>query len=462
MKIKIRNEKILDILDIVRNIFAPHEIYIVGGFVRDMVLGRESYDIDFSTPLLPDEIEKILKNAEEVESVYDVGKKFGTIGCIVNDTQLEFTTYRKDCYDGETRKPIVEFANELKDDLVRRDFTVNALALDLYDMKIVDYFDGLQDIKNKILKTPLNPESTFNDDPLRMMRAIRFVSSLNFSIDKNVMQAIQKMSKEIKRVSIERIVVEMDKMLAGEYVNRAIKLFVVSGLSKEILPELNDMLNIEQPKEYHIKDVFEHTISVVENIPENMINLRWAALLHDVGKPKTMEIIDDSIHFYRHEYIGSQIAENILKRMKCANEKINYITAMVELHMRPIHISTLKATRRLSNDVAEKNIPFEDLIILSKADITSSNPKKIQKGLKCADNILDMYNELKQRKEDKVILPLDGNEIMETLNIRPSEVVGYIKQQLEEAVLEEEIKSDDKKTAKLLVRKFYNDYRERE
>lgn len=462
MKIKIRKEKISDILDIVQDIFAPHEVYIVGGFVRDMVLDRESYDIDFATSLLPDEIEEILKNAEEVESVYDVGKKFGTIGCIINNMQLEFTTYRKDCYDGETRKPIVEFTDKLKEDLIRRDFTVNALALDLYDMEIVDYFDGLQDIKNKILKTPLEPKRTFFDDPLRMMRAIRFVSSLNFGIDKNVMQAIQKMSKEIRRVSIERIVVEMDKMLAGKYVGRAIKLFVASGLSKEILPELNDILNIEQPKEYHIKDVFEHTISVVENVPKDMVDLRWAALLHDVGKCKTMEVIDGSIHFYRHEYVGSAIAENILRRMKCSKEKINYITAMVELHMRLIHISTLKATRRLSNDVAEKNIPFEDLIILGKADITSSNPKRVERGLKRANNILDMYNELKRKKEDKVILPLDGNEIMQELNIQPGEVIGYIKKELEEAVLEEEIKSDDKKTAKLLIRKFYNDYKEKE
>jgi poly(A) polymerase len=426
-----------------------------------MILDRESYDIDFATSLLPNEIEKILKKSKEVESVYDVGKKFGTIGCIINGMQLEFTTYRKDCYDGDSRKPIVEFTEKLKEDLIRRDFTVNALALDLHTMEVVDYFNGLQDIKNKILRTPLEPESTFNDDPLRMMRAIRFVSSLNFGIEKNVMQAIQKMSKEIKRVSIERIVVEMDKMLAGKYVSRAIKLFVASELSKEILPELNDILNIEQPKEYHIKDVFEHTISVVENVPQDMVNLRWAALLHDIGKAKTMEVIDDSIHFYGHEHVGASIAENILKRMKCSNEKINYITAMVELHMRLIHIKTLKATRRLSNDVAEKNIPFEDLIVLGKADITSSNPKKIQKGLRLADNILNMYNELKEREEDKVILPLDGNEIMETLNIKPGEVIGYIKNQLEEAVLEEEIKSDDKKTARLLIRKFYKDVTKR-
>ena len=461
MKIKIKNKKIIDILNIVRDIFSPHEIYIVGGFVRDMVLKRESYDIDFATPLLPNEIEKILKKSKKVEGIYDVGKKFGTIGCVINGVQLEFTTYRKDYYDGETRKPIIEFTDTLKEDLVRRDFTINALALDLYTLEILDYFGGIQDIKNKILKTPLNPRSTFVDDPLRMMRAIRFVSSLNFNIDKNAMQAIQEMSGEIKRVANERIMVEIDKMLAGEHIDKAIRLFVESELSKEILPELNDILNIEQPKEYHIKDVFEHTISVIKNVPKDMVDLRWAALLHDIGKSKTMKIIDGSIHFYRHEYIGASMAENILKRMKCSNEKINYIVGMVEFHMRLIHTQTLKATRRLSNDVFEKNIPFEDLIILGKADITSSNPKKIKKGIKLADSILEMYNELKKREEDKVILPLNGSEIMEELNIKPGKVVGYIKEQLEESILEEEIKPNDKKTAKLLIRKFYNDYQER-
>jgi poly(A) polymerase len=464
MRMQIQDETIENIFQTTAEVFSEHEIYAVGGFPRDMILKRDTCDIDFATSANPDEIEEALLEVCPYNGIYRVGKRFGTLGCmasrLVNDKcyfPLEFTTYRSDVYDGQSRKPSVEFVETLNEDLARRDFTINALALDIRNNQLIDYFNGLQDLDDGIIRTPTEPKITFMDDPLRMLRAIRFVSQLGFKIEEKTLNSIHECSSEISRISVERIATELNKTLLGKNVAEALRIFVTSGLAKEIIPELLPMVKLAQNIEYHIKDVFEHTLMVIEKTP-SILHIRLAALLHDVGKPKTYTENDGVIHFYRHEDVGYKMADKILKRLKYPNLIREKVRDLVKYHMRPVGAQSTKAVRRLNNELNKSAIELEDLLQLGSADVTSSRPDRIQEGYRIIQKIRDIHDELQRKKEDIVILPLDGHDIMEILNIEPSREIGYIKKGLEELIISEKLIFDDKEQAKKYVLELHGAY----
>ena len=448
-------------------LFQSHELYVVGGYVRDMVMGREASDLDFATSATPDQIEGVLCQKCTLRNLITMGKRFGTLGCIAHvvisevdsDDILEFTTYRSDTYDGDSRKPEITFVKTLKEDLKRRDFTINALAMHPNTLEVVDYFNGKNDIVNKIIRTPSDPHKTFDDDPLRMMRAIRFVSQLGFDVDALTMEAIVKLAKGIKRVSIERVMVELNKTLQGEHVSKALRLFVKCGLAQHIIPEMVATYDIAQPKEYHVKDVFEHTLSVIENVPADRLDMRLAALFHDIGKPQTMSVDRGIIHFLKHELVGAVMAEKIMKRLKYSIDLTMFVKDMVRYHMRSLSAQSLKAVRKLVHGLeVDSVITLDDLLILSAADITSSKPERVKEGLALVEHIKVLHQELIDIDEDIVVSPLNGDEIMDLLCIGPGKMIGHIKDKIIEAILEEDMKPNDKEEATQVAIKWYNNY----
>jgi len=463
MRLQITDNKIKTIFVTAAKLFADYELYAVGGFPRDILLQRETCDIDFATSATPDQIEEILLTVCPYDSIYRVGKRFGTLGCMADRLvkgvcfPLEFTTFRTDAYDGESRKPQVQFVNTLKEDLLRRDFTVNALALNIKTLEVIDYFGGLNDLGNGIIQTPMAAQKTFEDDPLRMLRAIRFVAALGFNIEEQTLAAIIECASEIKRVSVERVMVELNKILLSSQPSNALRLFVETGLAAYILPELLPMVNLAQNSAYHMKNVFEHTLSVVDNTPP-VLHLRLAALLHDIGKPETYSCYNGEIHFYHHEFLGKKMAKNILGRLRYPALIKEQVEALIGNHMRLLQTQSTKAVRRLTNDLSDTKITLDDLLTLGQADITSSKPGRIAEGQKLVNDVLRIYEELQKEHEDIVVLPLNGNEIMELLDITPSKAIGYIKQGLEELILAEILSPHDKKAATQFVFDLYTAY----
>lgn len=418
--------------------FEGIEIYLVGGYVRDYLLDLESDDLDFATLLSPDDIIEVLERNHLKH--WEIGKAFGTITTQIDKLKIEITTYRVDeKYTKNNRHPRVKFGKKLKDDLARRDFTINALAMDRKE-NILDFFHGRAALENRILQTPLDPNKTFSDDPLRMIRAIRFVSKLGMQIEGQTLFGMLSNAHRVSFLSTERIKTEMDKLLTGKYITEALDLLVETRIINYYLPEITSLVNITQPKEYHHKDVWEHTKSVVKNTPQDKI-LRWAALLHDIAKPYTRDIVKGNIHFYQHEDLGAKLVEYILKRLKFSNVEIKEITTLIANHMRP-NLYTKewsdKAVRRLKNDLGDL---MPKLMQLSKADITSHRPDRV-------DEALNRLNELKQRLaqpefEEKLKSPVSGNWIMKILSLRPSSLIGELKNELIRAIEDGELPKED-------------------
>lgn len=410
-------------------IFKNNEIYLVGGYVRDYLLNRKSDDVDFTTPLLPEQVIDILK--ENNLKYWEIGKTFGTISTQINKKKIEITTYRIDeKYEKNNRKPRVKFGKSLKDDLKRRDFTINTLAMDK-DGKIIDYFNGQDDLINKILRTPLDSNSTFSDDPLRMFRAIRFASQLGFGIDVVTYTSIKENAYKILNVAVERIKPEMEKLLLGKSVIEGLNLLLGSKLLNFYIPELTVLTNIKQNPNYHHKDVWNHTVLVVKNCPKDIL-LKWTALFHDIAKPYVKNIINNEIHFYNHEHLGGKITEGILKRLKFSNKEIETIITLIKNHMRiNLYTSdwTTKAIRKLKSDLGEN---LEKLIKLSIADCTSSK-KERQEDVKAKINHLQKRLETPIIKQDYP-LPLTGHDIIENLDITQGKIVGQLKEALKTAI----------------------------
>ncbi|MBE2273803.1 MAG: HD domain-containing protein, partial [Flavobacteriales bacterium] len=434
-------------------------VFIVGGYVRDLWMGRKvPTDIDFVTEGNGIELAKCVAKEINPNLKVSIFKTYGTAMFKHNGLDLEFVGARKESYAEDSRKPSVE-TGSLEDDQKRRDFTINALAISLNKEnfgELIDPFDGILDIQNKIIRTPLEPSQTYSDDPLRMMRAIRFASTLNFEIEENSLVAIKKEAERIKIVSMERIMVEFNKIMLSEKPSIGLKLLEQTGLLLLIIPELTALKGIEEVEGQTHKDNFWHTLEVVDNISKNTENLwlRWAALLHDIGKAPTKKFDKkNGWTFHGHEFLGSKMVKNLFYRLKLPlGSDMKYVQKLVKLSSRPIALiddgTSDSALRRLLFDSGED---LEDLFTLCKADITTKNSSKQEKFKKNFEYVAQKIKEVEEKDSIRNFQPpISGEEIMEMFNLKPSREIGILKEKVKEAILEGEI-TNDKEEARSFV-----------
>jgi len=428
------------------------DVFVVGGFVRDRLLGIPCQDIDFVTtgdgPLLAEAVNEALGNSANELSIF---KTFGTAMIRWEDWDLEFVGARKESYSADSRKPSVS-KGSLEDDQLRRDFTINALAFaiggpDAYS--IIDPFHGLEDLGYKRIVTPLDPEKTFSDDPLRMMRAIRFASQLeDFFIDSTTLAAITSMQDRISIVSMERITYELNKIILSPRPSKGFLLLSQTGLLKSIFPELEAMKGVEQYEGYGHKDNFYHTLQVLDNVAASSDNLwlRWSAILHDIAKPVTKKF--EPGHgwtFHGHEIVGVHMTSRIFRRLKLPlDEKLKYVQQLVRLHLRPIALvqDEIKdsAIRRLLFDAGDD---LEDLMLLCKADITSKNPDRVARYLRNYEEVILKLKDVESKDHLRNWQPpITGEIIMKTFGVPPGRVVGDIKEAIREAILEGDLDNE--------------------
>ena len=449
MKLEIRSNYIKKIGKIADE--NDYRVFVVGGFVRDLILGIEDKDIDIM--VLGDGIKFAELVAKESGTKLDaVYKNFETALLKTADLKIEFASARKESYERNSRKPKVETAT-LEEDLSRRDFTINALALGLNKDnfgELTDSFNGYGDIKDRIIKTPLDPEKTFEDDPLRIMRAIRFASVLNFKIEEKTFQAIMKMNQRLKDegvVSQERITNEFLQILMSDKPSIGLDLLFKSGVMDIIFPEISQLEGVDQRKDFHHKNVFYHTLIVVDNISKTTdeVWLRFAALVHDIAKPRTKKFVEGTgWTFHSHEELGARMMKKIFIRMKLPMTKLSYVEKLVRMHLRPIPLAsevvTDSAIRRLAAEAGEE---LEDLLKLCRADITSKNPDKVSRFMKNYEIVEKKIMEVQEKDELRNFQsPVRGDEIMSICGLEPGRRVGVLKHKIEEAILEGEIPNE--------------------
>jgi poly(A) polymerase len=412
---------------------AGFKLALVGGPVRDAILGRLGNDLDFTTNAHPKESEKILN--KWADSVWDIGAAFGTVAGKKDEITVEITTYRSENYQKDSRKPAVEFGENIEGDLSRRDFTINAMALELTtdEPTFIDLFNGVEDLQNKLIKTPGKPEDSFTDDPLRMMRAARFMSQLNFTIDQSVITAIKEMAHRLSIISSERVRDEFIKIIMSDNPRLGITLLVECGLADIFLPEI-PKLKLEIDEHHHHKDVYEHSLTVLEQaialesrLGAANLTLRLAALLHDIGKPKTKALIPGGgVSFHHHEVVGAKMAKERLRTLRFDNHIVKDVGQLVFLHLRFHGYGsgewTDSAVRRYVRDAGEL---LDHLHLLTRADCTTRNQKKAQMLASTYDQLEQRIQELMQQEELNKIRPdLSGEQIMHILSIKPSPMVG--------------------------------------
>lgn len=419
--------------------------FIVGGFVRDLILKKECKDIDF---LIIGDVMTYAQTFANQLGIKDivVYRTFGTAHFVYDGINFEFVAARKESYKRSSRKPEVTDGTFL-DDISRRDFTINTLAVSIMKDNfgdVIDQFNGLSDIKNKIIRTPIDPKITFDDDPLRILRAFRFASHLNFKVDDSVMQAAEEFRERLEIVSQERKTDEFLKILKSPKPSIGLNLLQQSKVMEVIFPEISVMIGVEQRKDYHHKDVFYHTLEVVDNISlrTDDVWLRFSALVHDIAKPKTKKFVEGiGWTFHGHEEIGARMMRSIFKRMKLPFNKLEYIEKLIRLHLRPIALVkddvTDSAIRRLVV-AADENL--EDLITLCRADITSKNPEKVERYLQNYEIVMKKVLEVQEKDKLRAFQsPVSGEVIMQVCKIKPSKKVGEIKTAIEEAILDGKI-----------------------
>jgi len=412
---------------------AGYKLALVGGPVRDAILGRLGNDLDFTTDAHPKDCEKILN--KWADSVWDIGAAFGTVAGKKGEITVEVTTYRSESYDSSSRKPNVEFGKTIEGDLARRDFTINAMALELTtpEPTFIDLFNGVADLQNKLIKTPGKAEESFSDDPLRMMRAARFMSQLNFEIDPSVLVAIKSMATRLEIISFERIRDEFIKILMSPSPRIGITVLVETGLADYFLPEV-PKLKLEIDEHHHHKDVYEHSLTVLEQaiglesrLDGPNLTLRLAALLHDIGKPKTKQLIaGGGVSFHHHEVVGARMCKERMKKLRFDNHMIEDVSQLVFLHLRFHGYGsgewTDSAVRRYVRDAGPL---LTHLHLLTRADCTTRNKKKAESLAKTYDQLEERIALLMEQEElDKIRPDLSGEEIMQILAIKPSPTVG--------------------------------------
>ncbi len=450
------------IFDVIADVAKDEDVkaYVIGGYVRDLILKRPSNDIDIMVLGKGTDIAMKVAKKLGVEKNITIFKNFGTAMLLYNNLQLEFVGARKESYTRHSRKPVVE-EGTLKDDQSRRDFTINALAISLNEEDygtLIDPFNGLDDMEKKLLRTPLEPDKTFSDDPLRMMRAIRFSTQLDFTIYTETFEAIKRNKNRIEIISYERISEELNKIMATEKPSKGFHLLYQSGLLELIFPEVFQLKGVEEKYGVGHKDNFYHTIKVLDNMANVTDNLwlRWAALLHDIGKPRTKYFKDETgWTFHNHDFTGSKMITAIFRRMRLPmNEKMKYVQKMVLLHMRPMtlvdeHV-TDSAVRRLIFDAGND---IDDLMLLAEADITSKNRDRVNKYL---NNFKLVREKIKQIEEKDRIRnfqpPISGEEIISTFNLEPSKIVGDIKTAIKDAILDGIIENTHKEAFQYMLK----------
>ncbi|MER7051099.1 MULTISPECIES: CCA tRNA nucleotidyltransferase [unclassified Streptomyces] len=428
---------------------AGFSLALVGGSVRDALLGRLGNDLDFTTDARPQDVLKIMR--PWADAVWEVGIAFGTVGAQkearVGDAdrswQIEVTTYRSEAYDRTSRKPEVSYGDSIEEDLVRRDFTVNAMAVALPEKKFIDPYGGLDDLAARVLRTPGTPEESFSDDPLRMMRAARFAAQLDFEVAPEVVAAMKDMAERIDIVSAERVRDELNKLILSSHPRKGLSLLVETGIAERVLPEL-PALRLERDEHHRHKDVYDHTLIVLEQAmalesegPD--LTLRLAALLHDIGKPRTRRFeTDGRVSFHHHEVVGAKMTKKRMTALKYPNDLVKDVSRLVELHLRFHGYGTGEwtdsAVRRYVRDAG----PLLDrLHKLTRSDCTTRNKRKASALSRAYDGLEERIAQLQEQEELDAIRPdLDGNEIMEILGIRPGPAVGQAYKHLMELRLE--------------------------
>jgi poly(A) polymerase len=436
---------------------AGEQIALVGGPVRDAMLGRLHNDLDFTTSARPETTERLLMGW--ADATWDMGRSFGTIGCRKGDWQIEITTYRAEKYDPDSRKPSVEYGDTLAGDLGRRDFTVNAMAVTLPERTFEDPYGGIVDLAHRLLRTPGRPEDSFSDDPLRMMRAARFAAQLDFTVDPGVVQAMTEMADRITIVSAERVRDELVKLVMAPNPRRGLSLLVETGLAEHVLPEL-PALALERDEHHRHKDVYEHSLTVLEQSIDLEDRLggpdfvsRFAALMHDVGKPRTRRFQDDgTVTFHHHDVVGAKLTRKRMKALRFSNEATDEVAMLVELHLRFHGYGTGEwtdsAVRRYVRDAGDQ---LQRLHVLTRADCTTRNRRKAERLRRTYDDLEARIQRLGEQEELAAIRPdLDGNQIMEILGIGPGREVGEAYRYLLELRMDRGPMSPDEAKAALL------------
>lgn len=438
---------------------AGFELALVGGPVRDAILGRKAPDLDFTTSANPDQILKVVKPL--ASATWDIGREFGTIAAQIDGEQVEITSYRADSYDKESRKPTVEFGDNLEDDLIRRDFTINAMALRLPSRVFVDPHQGLRDLLLQTLKTPTDPEISFSDDPLRMMRAARFASQLGFEIEPDTFEAMVRLKDRIKIISQERIRDEISKLLLSNNPKPGLEALVDSGIADLTIPEL-PALKLEIDEHHHHKDVYQHTLTVVQQavdyekdygLDKDLV-LRLAALFHDIGKPATRRLEPGGgVSFHHHDVVGAKLAKKRLTELRFDNDTIKAVARLIELHLRFFGYSDQQwsdsAVRRYVRDAGDQLLRLH---ALTRADVTTRNKRKADRLAHAYDDLEQRIAILQEQEELDAMRPeLDGQAIMEILDLKPSKEVGLAYNFLLELRLEEGLIGPEEAKKRLLL-----------